>query len=101
MPSRGIPPLRVRLWAGAGVIRVAAFQDPAGVSSAFPPLQKGRIFGVFEMSLFQRFRKNESGATAVEYGLIIALIAAVSVGTIKTIGTNLNTKFNIINSNLN
>ena len=56
---------------------------------------------MFEMSLFNRFRKNESGATAVEYGLIIALIAAVSVGTIKTIGTNLNTKFNIINSNLN
>lgn len=53
------------------------------------------------MSLFKRFTRNESGATAVEYGLIIALIAVVSVGTIKTIGTNINTKLNVINSNLN
>ena len=56
---------------------------------------------MFEMSLFKRFTRNESGATAVEYGLIIALIAVVSVGTIKTIGTNINTKLNVINSNLN
>ncbi len=56
---------------------------------------------MFKMSLFQRFRKNESGATAVEYGLIIALIAVVSVGTIRTIGTNINAKLNIISANLN
>jgi pilus assembly protein Flp/PilA len=64
-------------------------------------LMSVRISRIFAMSLFQRFRKNESGATAVEYGLIIALIAVVSVGTIKTIGTNINTKLGIINSNLN
>lgn len=52
------------------------------------------------MSLLRRLRKNESGATAVEYGLIIALIAVVSVGTIKAIGININTKLNIISANL-
>ena len=34
---------------------------------------------------------DESGATAVEYGLIIALVAAISMTTIKTIGQNLAT----------
>jgi pilus assembly protein Flp/PilA len=66
-----------------------------------PSASKRRTFGVFQMSLFRRFTKNESGATAVEYGLIIALIAVVCVGTIKTIGTNINTKLNVISANLN
>lgn len=52
------------------------------------------------MSLFKRFSRNDSGATAVEYGLIIALIAVVSVSTIKTIGVNINSKLSIISSNL-
>ncbi len=39
------------------------------------------------------FFKDEEGATAVEYGLMVALIAAVIVGTITTLGTTLNTKF--------
>jgi len=41
------------------------------------------------MNTFQAFLANESGSTAVEYGLIIALIAAVSIATIKSVGTNL------------
>ena len=40
-----------------------------------------------------RFLKNESGATAIEYGLIAALISVVIVTAVTTIGTNLNTKF--------
>jgi pilus assembly protein Flp/PilA len=40
-----------------------------------------------------RFLKNESGATAIEYGLIAALIAVVIVGAVTTIGTKLNTSF--------
>jgi pilus assembly protein Flp/PilA len=38
-----------------------------------------------------RFAKNESGATAIEYGLIVALIAVVIIGAVTTLGTNLNT----------
>ncbi len=41
-----------------------------------------------------RFLKDENGATAVEYGLIVALIAAVIVGAVTAIGTNLKTLFN-------
>jgi pilus assembly protein Flp/PilA len=44
------------------------------------------------MSKFvSRFMKDESGATAIEYGLIVALIAVVIITTVTTLGTNLNT----------
>lgn len=44
-----------------------------------------------------RFLKDESGATAIEYGLIAALIAAVLVGVIGGLGTQLQNKFTQIN----
>jgi pilus assembly protein Flp/PilA len=40
-----------------------------------------------------RFLKEESGATAIEYGLIAALIAAVLITALTTLGTNLSAKF--------
>jgi len=43
---------------------------------------------------FTRFLNDESGATAIEYGLIVALIAVVIVTAVTTLGTNLRTKFN-------
>jgi|SwirhisoilCB2_FD_contig_41_9940225_length_234_multi_4_in_0_out_0_1 pilus assembly protein Flp/PilA len=53
------------------------------------------------MSKFiNRFLKNESGATAIEYGLIAALIAVVIITGVSAIGTNLGTKFNTIASNI-
>ena len=42
---------------------------------------------------FNRFAKDESGATAIEYGLIAALIAVVIIGAVTTVGTNLKTQF--------
>jgi pilus assembly protein Flp/PilA len=41
-------------------------------------------------NLFARFAKDESGATAIEYGLIAALIAVVIIAGATTLGTNLN-----------
>jgi pilus assembly protein Flp/PilA len=53
------------------------------------------------MSKFvSRFLKDESGATAIEYGLIVALIAVVIIAAVTTIGTNLNTKFNTVANKL-
>jgi pilus assembly protein Flp/PilA len=44
------------------------------------------------MSKFvSRLMKDESGATAIEYGLIVALIAVVIITAVTTLGTNLNT----------
>ena len=40
-----------------------------------------------------RFMKEEDGATAVEYGLMVALIAVVIIGAVSVLGTNLSTKF--------
>lgn len=50
--------------------------------------------------MFERFAKDESGATAIEYGLIAALIAVIIVTTITTIGARLNTAFNKVKNAL-
>jgi pilus assembly protein Flp/PilA len=50
--------------------------------------------------LVARFNKDESGATAIEYGLIAALISVVIIGVLSTLGTNLNTKFDKIATEL-
>ena len=47
------------------------------------------------------FLRDESAATAIEYALIAAGIAIVIVTVVKGIGTNLNTKFGSISSQLN
>ena len=48
-----------------------------------------------------RFLKDESGATAIEYGLIAALIAAVLITALTAIGTNLEGTFNTISQKVN
>lgn len=44
-------------------------------------------------NLVSRFVKDEAGATAIEYGLIAALIAVVCIAAMTSIGSNLNAKF--------
>jgi pilus assembly protein Flp/PilA len=51
--------------------------------------------------LISRFVRDESGATAIEYGLIAALIAVVIITVLTTIGTNLNNKFVSVADGLN
>ncbi len=46
------------------------------------------------------FLKNESGATAIEYGLIAALIAVVIITGVTAVGTNLSGTFNTLSTNL-
>ena len=50
--------------------------------------------------LIVRFLKNESGATAIEYGLIAAGISLAIIAIVNGLGTNLNTKFTDINTSL-
>jgi pilus assembly protein Flp/PilA len=52
------------------------------------------------MNLISRFVRDESGATAIEYGLIAALIAVVIITGVKAVGTNLSTTFTTISGNL-
>jgi pilus assembly protein Flp/PilA len=51
-------------------------------------------------NLITRFLKNESGATAIEYGLIAAGISLAIIAAVNGLGTTLNTKFTSINSSL-
>ncbi len=50
--------------------------------------------------LLNKFIANEDGATAIEYGLIAALIAVVIIGVLGTIGSSLNTKFQAVAAGL-
>lgn len=52
------------------------------------------------MTTIARFIKNDSGATAIEYGLIAALIAVVIIGAVTAVGTSLSTTFTTVSSNL-
>jgi pilus assembly protein Flp/PilA len=51
-------------------------------------------------NLIARFVKDQSGATAIEYGLIAAGISLAIIAVVNGLGTNLNTKFSNINSSL-
>jgi len=50
--------------------------------------------------LFTRFVKDESGATAIEYGLIAAGISVAIIAAVKGLGTQLNSTFSTITSQL-
>jgi pilus assembly protein Flp/PilA len=52
------------------------------------------------MSTFRRFLKDESGATAIEYGLIAALVSVVIIATLTLLGDNLNATFKAVSDNL-
>ena len=49
---------------------------------------------------FKKLLSNEDGATAIEYGLIAALIAVAAVTVMGTVGSNLKTTFSTVASNL-
>ena len=48
--------------------------------------------------LITRFRNDQSAATAIEYGLIAALISVVIITAVTTVGTNLTAMFNTVGS---
>jgi pilus assembly protein Flp/PilA len=52
-------------------------------------------------NLFKRFSKDESGATAIEYGLIASLIGVAIILGATTLGSKLNSTFNSIAGSIN
>jgi pilus assembly protein Flp/PilA len=52
------------------------------------------------MSQVLRFLRNESGATAIEYGLIAAGISIAIIAVVNGLGTNLNTTFSSVSTQL-
>ena len=51
-------------------------------------------------NIFSRFMRDESGATAIEYGLIAALIAVVVIGAVTAVGTGLSTIFTTVSGSV-
>lgn len=54
-------------------------------------------------TMIQRIRgfiKSEDGPTAVEYAIMVALIAVVIIGTVQTLGTSINSKFTEVNTGI-
>jgi pilus assembly protein Flp/PilA len=52
------------------------------------------------MNLLKRFWRDETAATAIEYGLIAAGISLAIISAVKGLGTNLGSKFTSINTSL-
>ncbi len=52
------------------------------------------------MSFLRRLLRDETGATAVEYGLIVTLIAAAIIAAVTALGTNILVKYNTISANV-
>ena len=52
------------------------------------------------MNFISRFVRDESGATAIEYGLIAALIAVVIITGVTAVGTKLSATFTTLSGNL-
>jgi pilus assembly protein Flp/PilA len=52
------------------------------------------------MNIFTRFAKDESGATAIEYGLIAACISVAIIAVVQGVGTKLNTTFTQVSTAL-
>jgi pilus assembly protein Flp/PilA len=52
------------------------------------------------LRLFEKLLKDETGATAIEYGLIAALIALAAISKITNVGKNLSTTFNTVATKL-
>lgn len=52
------------------------------------------------MKFLAKLKKNEEGATAIEYGLIAALIAVAAITAMTSLGENLSNTFNQVNNEL-
>ena len=52
------------------------------------------------MKTFMKLIGNNKGATAIEYGLIAALIAVAAITAMSTLGTRLNSTFNAVSTRL-
>lgn len=52
------------------------------------------------MKFFNKLARDEQGATAIEYGLIAALIAVAAITAMQSLGNNLSTTFNKVSTSM-
>jgi pilus assembly protein Flp/PilA len=71
----------------------------AAVAVGFAKATK-KTGSVVMKTFFARFAQDESGATAIEYGLIAALIAVAAISAMTTLGTKLTSTFTAVSNQL-
>ena len=76
--------------------RTCEADPPVGVGTNIEPLKDHSM-----KNLIARFAKNESGATAIEYGLIAGLIAVAIITAVGLVGTDVTAVFDTIAQKLN
>ena len=52
------------------------------------------------IDILKKIRKDESGATAIEYGLIAALVSVAAIGALTAMGGSLNTMFTSVSNSI-
>ena len=52
------------------------------------------------LNIIRKLKKNRAGATAIEYGLIAALVSVAAVGALSQLGTSLTTMFGTVSTTL-
>jgi pilus assembly protein Flp/PilA len=70
----------------------------AGIFSRGRQLHQRHNQGLTMIEVLKRFGKDQSGATAIEYGLIAAGIAVAIIATVQALGTQLNTTFSSVST---
>jgi pilus assembly protein Flp/PilA len=84
----------------AAAVVDASPAGPRQLSRTGRPVCKTKEFPMRLTRILKRFLRDEQGVTAIEYGLIAALIAVVIIGTVTTVGENLDSVFDSIGTSL-
>lgn len=79
--------------------RLPAHHLPLGVPGVIS-INNGAERGVDVMRILKRFSQDDSGATAIEYGLIAALIAVAIVAAARALGSQIGDTFNTVTSTM-
>jgi pilus assembly protein Flp/PilA len=91
-------------WGGLSSIFSSNARVPGNISKSSSVVRTHRVIVTIRGSLVTRtviaFLKNESGATAIEYGLIAAGISVAIIAVVNGLGTSLNDKFKSVSDQL-
>jgi pilus assembly protein Flp/PilA len=82
---------------GAGNIHLSSLVNPEGI--CLVNLKESAMF-TYARCMLRNFVRDEKGVTAIEYGLIAALIAVAAVTVMGTVGTDLSNVFTKVSTNL-
>ena len=87
---------------GSDPSRLPPVRDASSKSAPVPPHFTAVGLGQEHhmKTLFNRFARDESGATAIEYGLIATLIALAAIAAMTTLGTKLTSTFTAVSNQL-